>query len=126
MATIVIEHIIQASDVSHTMQHWHVYRKWNYKLFDEMLTAYKQGRMGADPSTFGTKVSHSLTTTSFHLRKVEELNIFDASSDECLTFALQNRQEWETRGEAIVASMIKKRSQLNQAEDLWTSTSTRV
>jgi hypothetical protein len=26
-ATIVIEHIIQASDVSHTMQHWHVYRK---------------------------------------------------------------------------------------------------
>ena len=27
-ATIVIEHLIQASDVSHTMQHWHVYRKW--------------------------------------------------------------------------------------------------
>ena len=27
-ATIVIEHIIQASDVSHTMQHWHVYIKW--------------------------------------------------------------------------------------------------
>ena len=28
-ATIVIEHIIQASDVSHTMQHWHVYQRWN-------------------------------------------------------------------------------------------------
>jgi 3'5'-cyclic nucleotide phosphodiesterase len=26
MATIVIEHLIQAGDVSHTMQHWHVYR----------------------------------------------------------------------------------------------------
>ena len=25
-ATIVIEHLIQASDVSHTMQHWHIYR----------------------------------------------------------------------------------------------------
>jgi hypothetical protein len=24
-ATIVIEHLIQASDVSHTMQHWHIY-----------------------------------------------------------------------------------------------------
>ena len=36
-ATIVIEHIIQASDVSHTMQHWHVYRKWNKKLFQEMF-----------------------------------------------------------------------------------------
>jgi hypothetical protein len=31
-ATIVIEHIMQASDVSHAMQHWDVYRKWNYKL----------------------------------------------------------------------------------------------
>lgn len=28
-ATIVIEHLIQASDVSHTMQHWHIYLKWN-------------------------------------------------------------------------------------------------
>ena len=27
-ATIVLEHLIQASDVSHTMQHWHVYIKW--------------------------------------------------------------------------------------------------
>jgi len=27
-ATIVIEHLMQASDVSHTMQHWHIYRKW--------------------------------------------------------------------------------------------------
>ena len=27
-ATIVIEHLIQASDISHTMQHWHIYSKW--------------------------------------------------------------------------------------------------
>ena len=39
-ATIVIEHIIQASDVSHTMQHWHIYRKWNERLFREMSVAY--------------------------------------------------------------------------------------
>lgn len=25
-ATIVLEHLIQASDIAHTMQHWHVYR----------------------------------------------------------------------------------------------------
>lgn len=29
-ATIVVEHLIQASDVSHTMQHWHVYRKVSF------------------------------------------------------------------------------------------------
>ena len=32
-ATIVIEHLIQASDVAHTMQHWHIYRKWNESFF---------------------------------------------------------------------------------------------
>jgi hypothetical protein len=49
-ATIVIEHIIQASDVSHTMQHWHVYRKWNGRLFEEVYQAYREGRMDKDPS----------------------------------------------------------------------------
>ena len=49
-ATIVIEHIIQASDVSHTMQHWHVYSKWNEKLFHEMLKAYCEGRSDTDPA----------------------------------------------------------------------------
>jgi 3'5'-cyclic nucleotide phosphodiesterase len=50
-ATIVIEHIIQASDVSHTMQHWHVYSKWNNKLYHEVLKAYQTGRSDKDPTT---------------------------------------------------------------------------
>ena len=43
-ATIVIEHLIQASDIAHTMQHWHIYRKWNQRLFEEMYKAFKEGR----------------------------------------------------------------------------------
>merc|ERR1712048_1440097 len=54
-ATIVLEHLIQASDVCHTMQHWHVYRKWNERLFEEMYHAYKTGRAKADPRTFWYK-----------------------------------------------------------------------
>jgi hypothetical protein len=38
-ATMVLEHIIQAADVSHTMQHWQVYKKWNENLFNEMYSA---------------------------------------------------------------------------------------
>jgi hypothetical protein len=49
-ATIVIEHIIQASDVSHTMQHWHVYTKWNSRLYQEMFLAYCHGRTSKDPT----------------------------------------------------------------------------
>ena len=44
-ATIVFEHLLQASDVSHTMQHWHVYQKWNKQLFKEMYGAFSCGRM---------------------------------------------------------------------------------
>ena len=54
-ATIVIEHIIQASDISHTMQHWHVYRKWNQNLIEELYVAYLNGRMDKNPSAFWVK-----------------------------------------------------------------------
>ena len=49
-ATIVIEHIIQASDVAHTMQHWNVYTRWNERLFRELYVAYLHGRSEKDPS----------------------------------------------------------------------------
>lgn len=49
-ATIVLEHLIQASDVSHTMQHWHVFRKWNERLFCEMYQAFLDGCTDSDPS----------------------------------------------------------------------------
>jgi 3'5'-cyclic nucleotide phosphodiesterase len=42
-ATIVIEHMIQASDVSHTMQHWHIYHKWSVRFFMECYDAYLNG-----------------------------------------------------------------------------------
>jgi hypothetical protein len=50
-ATVVIENLIQVADVSHTMQHWHVYRKWNTRLFQETMLAYKNGRSSFDPSS---------------------------------------------------------------------------
>jgi 3'5'-cyclic nucleotide phosphodiesterase len=49
-ATIVIEHLIQASDVSHTMQHWTLYIKWNKRLFEELYLAYRSGRSPKNPA----------------------------------------------------------------------------
>jgi hypothetical protein len=49
-ATIVIEHLIQASDVAHTMQHWHIYRRWNEKFFYECYQAYLDGRADKNPA----------------------------------------------------------------------------
>lgn len=56
--TIVLEYIMQASDVSHTMQHWHVYKKWNERLFEETYT----GMLGIDRTTSCRRVVSNFYT----------------------------------------------------------------
>ena len=60
-ATIVLEYIVQASDVCHTMQHFTIYSKWNKALFAETYTAYKEGRVDTDPSEGWYKGAYSTT-----------------------------------------------------------------
>jgi len=117
-ATIVIEHIIQASDVSHTMQHWHIYRKWNACLFKEMYLAYKSGRTDKDPSENWYEGEKGFF--DFYIiplaKKLKDCNVFGVSSDECLNYAIQNRAEWEVRGEAAVQEMMEEFAQLDTPE----------
>jgi class 3 adenylate cyclase len=108
-ATIVIEHLIQASDVAHTMQHWHIYRKWNERLFREMYKAYADGRANACPSLNWYK--GELGFFDFYIiplaKKLKDCGVFGVSSDEYLNYAIQNRSEWESRGQAVVAEMLE-------------------
>ena len=39
-------------------------------------------------------------------KKLKECGVFGVSSDEYLNYALQNRAEWEERGEAIVRALV--------------------
>ena len=109
-ATIVIEHLIQASDVSHTMQHWHIYRKWNEQLFRELYRAYIEGRAEKDPSAFWHK--GEIGFFQFYIiplaKKLKDCGVFGVSSDEYLNYAEKNLAEWTTKGEGIVAEMIEK------------------
>jgi len=107
-ATIVIEHLIQASDVAHTMQHWHVYRKWNQKLFEELYLAYRSGRAGSNPTEFWA--TGEIGFFDFYIiplaKKLKDCGVFGKSSDEYLNYAVQNRAEWEKKGKEIVADMV--------------------
>lgn len=109
-ATIVIEHLIQASDVAHTMQHWHIYTKWNERLFAEMYTAYRKGRMENDPSTnwYEGEIGFYDNYIIPLAKKLKECGVFGVSSEEYLNYAVRNRSEWERRGREIVAEMIAK------------------
>ncbi len=110
-ATIVIEHLIQASDVSHTMQHWNMYQKWNARLFKEMYKAWKDGRVGAkDPTEYWYQ--GEIGFFDFYIiplaKKLKDCGVFGVSSDEYLQYAVNNRDEWERKGHSVVESLISQ------------------
>jgi hypothetical protein len=113
-ATIVIEHMIQASDVAHTMQHWHTYRKWNACLFQEMNLAYLEGRAESDPAEYWYQ--GELGFFDYYIipmaKKLKDCGVFGVSSDEYLNYAMKNRREWEQRGHEIVAEMVEEQQQI--------------
>ena len=111
-ATIVIEHLIQASDVAHTMQHWHVYVKWNERLFHEMYKAFQDGRADKDPSVGWYE--GELGFFDFYIiplaKKLKECGVFGVASDEYLNYATTNRNEWEKKGREVVDMFLSRYS----------------
>jgi 3'5'-cyclic nucleotide phosphodiesterase len=109
-ATIVLEHLIQASDIAHTMQHWHIYVKWNERLFEEMYKAYTEGRADKDPSE--NWYQGEIGFFDFYIiplaKKLHECGVFGVSSDEFLSYAMNNRSEWEMKGREVVAGYVEK------------------
>jgi hypothetical protein len=109
-ATIVMEHLIQASDVAHTMQHYDIYLKWNERLFNEMYSAYEAGRGGTDPSLawyegeimFFDKYIIPLA------KKLNECGVFGVSGDEYLNYALSNRKMWAIQGDQMVPEFLQR------------------
>jgi class 3 adenylate cyclase len=109
-ATIVIEHMIQASDVCHTMQHWQIYIDWNEKFFDECYQAFLNGRAEKDPSL--NWYEGELGFFDFYIlplaKKLKECGVFGVSGDEYLTYGRSNRDEWQRRGQAVVETYMEK------------------
>ena len=109
-ATIVIEHIIQASDVAHTMQHWHIFIKWNTRLYRELYRAYTNGHTDQDPSNgwYEDQISFFDNYVIPLAKKLRECGVFGVSGDEYLTYAQLNRSEWERKGREETRKMIRQ------------------
>jgi 3'5'-cyclic nucleotide phosphodiesterase len=109
-ATIIMEHLIQASDIAHTMQHWHIYRKWNECYFQECYDAYRNGRAEMDPAIYWYQ--GEIGFFDYYIiplaKKLKDCGVFAVSSDEYYNYAVQNRQEWQMRGQKIVAEMVER------------------
>ena len=109
-ANAVMELVIQASDVSHTMQNWSKYIKWNQSLFQEMYKAYKAGHLENDPSVtwYEGELKFFDTYVIPLATRVQESGVFDASGDDCLRFAKRNRSKWADTGKTVVNGFMLK------------------
>jgi hypothetical protein len=92
------------------MQHWHIYKKWNERLFCEMWRAYKAGRAETNPADSWYR--GELGFFDFYIiplaKKLSDCGVFGVSSDENLMYAIENRREWELKGQEVVAMMVEK------------------
>lgn len=109
-ATIVIEHLIQASDVAHTMQHFQVFLKWNERLFYEVYGAFDSGRADSDPSE--KWYEGEIGFYDFYIiplaKKLGACGVFGVASDEYLNYAQENREKWKKEGKEKVEEWLQK------------------
>jgi len=86
-ATIVLEIIVQASDVFHATQNWHLYHKWNERHFTQVYKAFKKGRLMQDPAIFWYKSEllffdeHAIPIA----KQMSECGVFESTGDEYLS-----------------------------------------
>ena len=88
-----------------------VYKKWNERLFQELLSAYDSGRGGEKDPREGWYKGELWFYDNYIIplaQKLEECGVFGVSSDECLNYALENRKEWALKGKQLVPEMIDR------------------
>ena len=102
-ATAILECVLQASDVAHAMQHWHIFCKWNERLFQERHAAFRAGRDDIDPFP-GWYEDQLIFYDKFIIPLAEKLNdcgLFGVQYEEGLRYAIENRAEWELKGRQL-------------------------
>ena len=82
---------------------------------EEMYRAFKQGRLETDPSLNWAK--GEIGFFDFYIiplaKKLFTCGVFGVSSDEFLNYALENRKEWELKGEQMVEQYLKNYNKKN-------------
>lgn len=109
-ATIVLEHLMQASDSFHTMSPWIVYEKWASRKFEESYWAFQQGKTKEDPTlTWHRKELECFDNYYIPLAvQLKDCDAFVVNSDEFLNLTLKNRQTLATKGKDMVPAFIER------------------
>ena len=107
--TALLELVIQASDVSHTMQHWHIFRQYNTCLYKEIYKAFKGGHGSSDP--YNGRYSGEIGFFKVYViplaERVKQSRGCGALGEELYQYACSNLIEWEMKGKDICEDLRK-------------------
>ncbi|KAL7555298.1 hypothetical protein ACHAWF_019048 [Thalassiosira exigua] len=106
----VLDTMMNVADVSHTMQSFGVFRRWNRRLFKELYVARKAGRLGFDPAEnwYSNQIgffTHYIIPLSQKMRKC---GIFGTTGNIFEYFATENMKRWIEHGEFISEQIIRE------------------
>jgi len=106
-ANVVMELLIQACDVAHTMQNWSVFLKWNRKLYEELTWAFNK-KCGNDPlpGWYSAQLSFFDNYVIPLASKLHTCGVFESGGDFLLQQALKNKERWANEGEIITRKMV--------------------
>lgn len=104
----VLDAIMQASDVAHTMQSFKVFCKWNRRLFRELYAARLAGRINFDPSDnwYQNQIgffTHYVEPLAVNL---ETCGVFGSTGTVFTYFLQENRKRWAAEGEELAEEIV--------------------
>ncbi len=112
-ATVVVEHVLMAADIGHTMQHWHSYKRWNERLYFEMFEAFQTGRLEKDPTAawYQEEIIFFDEVVIPMANRLRSSGVFGVAGDDAIRCAQSNRKDWVVNGGAIVQDLKKRYSE---------------
>lgn len=113
-ASVVLETMLRAADISATMQCWGTMLKWSSRLFFEQMEAYESGRMNIDPGTnwFQNQIGFLDSYVIPLARRLDDVGVFGDHGQQFAAYAMENRRQWVEEGSDFTGWMVRRWSKI--------------
>jgi hypothetical protein len=105
----VLETMMNAADVAHTMQSFRVFVKWNKRLLRELYIAHMSGRLSFDPCE--NWYENQIGFFTYYIvplsEKMKTCGVFGHTGSVFEYFAAENKKRWMKEGEGISEMIIR-------------------
>ncbi|KAG7368267.1 adenylate/guanylate cyclase [Nitzschia inconspicua] len=104
---VVLEHLMIVAHLSYTMRSWNFYTDWSIRLYQEMVSSFIEGKIPSDPadSWFNREMMLFDNIVLPLLDTLRDAGPCKAIGAELMTRAMDNRDQWKTKGKGMVINM---------------------